>query len=99
MNGFREFSQQKAPIDPKLLELVVLARVHLEEAWEEEFLESVSKRIEQGWGLSAKQLDVLEKLSTGFYAEMRQRQHDSDGEGLRSIADVEHYSGKSFGDR
>lgn len=78
MTGFREFSQQKAPIDQLLLEICEAAKIQVQEDWEEEFLTDVTERVKQGWLLSIKQLDVLKKLSEGYYAEMRERQHNGE---------------------
>lgn len=76
MSGFREFAQQKAPVDPAVIEAIQLAEAYLEEDWEEEFLNSIKGRVEAGFSLSEKQLDVLHKLGSGYYAELRQRRHD-----------------------
>lgn len=89
--GFREFSAQAAPPSPELLALVASARLEVEEQWEEEFVASVAQVVERGWRLTPKQLDVLQKLAAGFYAEQRRNREDGLMEDL--------YPNKDEGDR
>ena len=80
-NGFREFSQQKAPVNPYDLELCDLARLYIEETWEEEFLASVRGVVLDSRPLSEKQLNLLQAIASGAMAERRaaERERQEDG--------------------
>jgi hypothetical protein len=93
MRGFREFATNKAPVDPKLFDLLREAKVMLEEPWEEEFYESMAKRVSDGWALSDKQRVLLEKLASGAIAEQRSRYNDARDNGDQDMLPSEAAAG------
>jgi len=81
MSSFRDFSQQKPPVDQALVRLVEEAKLVMEDTWEEEFLASVGPRVLDGGPLSFKQRNLLERIASGAVAEERSRQREREENG------------------
>jgi hypothetical protein len=77
-NGFREFSQQKAPPDKHLLDLLDLAKAYISEDFDREFHFSILRRVKDGFPLTVKQLNLLESMASGEFAERRQKARDKE---------------------
>jgi len=96
VTGFRKFCAQPAPRDAELLVLLAAARLRVEEAWEEEFIASMTRVIENRWTPSARQRDCLEKMAAGYYAEQRAQvtddYEDHRDRNLRALGSAAHHA-------
>lgn len=77
MSGFRDFATARPQADPAHVKLLAEAKLMMEDPWEEEFLTSIGRSLDQGWTLSAKQVNLLSRIASGAVAEERSRQQEA----------------------